>query len=150
MKKFVVLFSLGLLAGCAASGGGGLGPAVLETPTYLRAERWVPKSFVQIQRGVFKHQAACHSNVKFAVDELHPSYARILLPLDPTPGQNSTDMNRSMVLGLQLIEGKAARGRLYSYYTPTDAQIQAAYDIVLNPGLCPGDPRPAEPAKEKE
>jgi len=150
MKKFVVLFSLGLLAGCAASGGGELGPTVLETPTYLRAERWVPKSFVQIQRGVFKHQAACHSNIRFAVDELHPSYARIYMPLDSAPGQSSTGMNRTMVLGLQLIEGKAARGRLYSYYTPTDTQIQEAYDIVLNPGLCPGDPRPAEPAKEKK
>lgn len=148
MKKFVVLCSLAILAGCAASGGGEIGPTVLETPTYMHAERWVPKTFVQVQRAVFQHQAACKANIKFEVDELHPSYARVSMAFDPVPGQSDVGLNGTMVLGLQLLDGKPARGRLYSYYKPTAAQIQEAYDAVLHPELCPGDPRPAESAKE--
>lgn len=150
MKKIVVLCSLAILAGCAASGGGEIGLTVLEAPINMRAERWVPKSFVQVQRAVFQHQAACKSDIRFQVDELHPSYARVFMPLESAAGQDKTSLNGTMVLGLQLLQGMPARGRLYSYYKPTDAQIQGMFDSILHPELCPGDPRPAEPAKEKE
>lgn len=152
MKKFVVLCSLAILAGCAASGGGKAGLATLEASANMRAERPVPKNFVQVQRAVFQHQAACKTNVKFEVDELHPSYARVTKDIDPVPGKGSASLDHGMgmVLGLQLLQGMPARGRLYSYYTPNATQIQDMYDIILHPELCPGDPRPvAEPAKKE-
>lgn len=149
MKKFVVLCSLVILAGCAVSGGGEIGLTTLETPIYMRAERWVPKTFVQVQRAVFQHQAVCMVNIKFAVDELHPSYARVTKDFDGVTGQRSAGSNQSMVLGLQFFSNMPLRGRLYSYYTPTDAQVQEMYDAILHPERCPGDPRPAEPAKKE-
>lgn len=150
MKKFVVLCSLAVLAGCAAPSGGGMGLTTLETSTYMRAERWVPRTFVQTQRAVFQHQAACKVNIKFEVDAIHPSYARVFMDFDSAPGRDKDGVGATMVLGLQLLQGMPARGRLYSYYTPTDAQIQKMFDAILRPELCPGDPRLAEPAKEKQ
>lgn len=150
MKKLAVLCGAAVLAGCAASGNGELALATLETPNNLRAERWVPKTFVQVQRAVFQHQAACKVNIKFQVDDLHPSYARVFMNRNSEAGQDTKNVKDVMVLGLQRLDGMPSKGRVYSYYKPTDDQIQQLYDAVLLPTLCPGDPRPPEPAKDKD
>jgi len=133
-----------VLAGCAASGGQ-VGLVVLETPQYQRGERSVPRTFVQMQQAVFKQQASCGSTIQFAVDQNQPSYARISMRLSGATGEKTEqDWSHTLVLGVQMLEGRPARGRYYSYYPVTRAQMDVLYNAVVYPQVCPGQPIPAD------
>lgn len=149
-----------LLAGCASSERG-VGLYQLETSQYLRAERNLPMGFVQIQRAIFKQQARCDSALQFRVDDNHPSYARVTQRLKD--GAQAGEWEHFLVLGLQLVRnseskvlgvtlreaGEAStKAKLYSYYTPDKEQVQAVFNAILHPDLCPGE-TPPESADEK-
>lgn len=152
-----------LLAGCAGPEQG-MGLYQLETAQYMREERKLPMDFVQIQRAVFKQQARCGLELDFKVDDRHPSYARVTLPM--VDGAQPGEWENLMVMGLTLLQQSSAkvlgvtlresdepatRARLYSYYSPSRDQVQGIYNALLHPDLCPGEtpPEPAEaPAKK--
>lgn len=150
MKKLLLLCGLAVLAGCAGQGQGGIGLSILETQPYMRDERWVPRTFVQVQKAVLQQQTKCGSNIQFAVDEDHPSYARVTQKLDSLPGQDDGGWSRTLVLGLQMMTSLRLRGNLYSYYEIDKTQIQAMYNAILHPDICPGQPIPPEPPKPAE
>lgn len=148
------------LAGCA-SPDRGIGLYQLETAQYLHDDRKLGMDFVQIQRAVFKQQARCGSALDFKVDEMHPSYARVTLPM--VEGAQPGEWDKFMVLGLTLLQQSAAkvlgvtlresddpatRARLYSYYPPSKEQVRGLYAAILKPDLCPGETPPEEAAGE--
>lgn len=155
MKKAALSIATALLlAGCASSPQG-LGLYQLETPSYQRDARNLPMDFVQIQRAVFKQQARCDSKLQFKVDEKHPSYARVTLPL--LEGAQPGEWDKTMVLGLTLVQHSeskllgitlreestaSSKAQLYSYYAPSKEQVRALYNALLHPDLCPGETPP--------
>lgn len=157
MKKVALsIVAAALLAGCAGSERG-FSLYQLETAQYLREDRKLPLDFVQIQRAVFKQQARCGLALDFKVDEMHPSYARVTLPL--AEGAQADEWDKVMVLGLTLLQQSSAkllgvtlrdsddpatRARLYSYYTPSRDQVRGIYNAILHPELCPGETPPEE------
>lgn len=156
MKKATLSIAAALLlAGCAASPDQGMGLYQLETAPYLRDDRKLPMDFVQIQRAVFKQQARCGLALQFKVDDRHPSYARVTLPL--VEGAGPGDWDKMLVLGLTLVQNSpakvlgvtlregaepATRAQLYSYYTPSKQQVRDIYNALLHPDLCPGETPP--------
>jgi hypothetical protein len=132
MKKLVAILGFLALAGCAADNKG-FSFDVIEDPLYLRAERKLEQDFVQIQRAVFKHQAACNAEVQFSRDELYPANARVTKPFRP----GATNSSEMVVLSLARMTSGLTRGRVYSYYATTNNQVQEMFDIVLNPEKCP-------------
>jgi len=156
-KAYLSIATALLLAGCATPNQG-VGLYQLETAPYLRAERKLPMDFVQIQRAVFKQQARCGLDLQFKVDQQHPSYARVTMPLAEGAGPEDWDkllvlgltllqQSESKVLGVTLREGGDAitRARLYSYYTPGKDRVKALFDAILHPELCPGETPPEKP-----
>jgi len=135
MRKIAAIALFGVLAGCASSNQG-ISLIMLEQPSYLRADRTLPQDFVQIQRAVFKHQAACNPEVKFSVDEMNPNFARVTKPY--TPG--ATGWSHTVVLHLMFTKYLNSEGRVYSYYATTDNQVKDMFDIVLRPEYCPEKP----------
>ncbi|MBC7204731.1 MAG: CRISPR-associated endonuclease Cas2 [Pusillimonas sp.] len=133
MKKFVAVLSLLALAGCAGNDKG-FSFDVIEDPLYLRAERKLEQDFVQIQRSVFEHQAACNPEVQFSRDDLYPSNARVTKPFRP----GATNSSEMVVLSLARMTSGLTRARVYSYYATTNNQVQEMFDIVLNPEKCAG------------
>ncbi|HBT32639.1 MAG TPA: hypothetical protein DEB15_07285 [Pusillimonas sp.] len=131
MKKYVAILSLLVLAGCA-SDDKGFSFDVIEDPLYLRVERKLEQDFVEIQRAVFKHQAACNEEVQFTRDELYPANARVTKPFRP----GATNSSEMVVLSLARMTSGLTRGRVYSYYATTNNQVQEMFDIVLNPEKC--------------
>lgn len=134
MKKFAVVLGIAVLAGCA-SNDQGFSFDVIEDPLYLRSERKLEQDFVEIQRAVFQHQAACDSQVKFTRDELYPSNARVTKPFRSgvTSSSNSSEL---IVLSLARMTSGLVRARVYSYYATTNNQVQEMFDVVLNPEKC--------------
>jgi len=166
MKKTGLAIAVLLLAGCASSDKG-VGLYQLETSQYTRAERNLPMDFVQLQRAVFKRQAKCGTDIRFAVDERHPSYARVTVPFGPGEsgwdnilvlGMTQMQTSAAKVLGVTLREESKAfvRTRLYSYYSPSKDQIKRLYGALLHPEDCEGvlgddlPPPPPEPDSDLE
>lgn len=163
MKKAALLIAMAsLLAGCA-SPQRNVGLYQLETAPYMREERKLPMDFVQIQRAVFKQQAQCGALLDFKVDEMHPSYARVTLPM--VEGAQPGEWDKYMVLGLTLLQQQAAkilgvtlresdepatRAQLYSYYAPSREQIRAMFNAILHPELCPGETPPEESTTDQK
>lgn len=134
MKRCAAIaISLVGLAGCAGSSGS-IGLNQLERQAHQHDSRRLPYDFVKIQRAVFKHQAACDSDAVFSVEPSLPTYARISKPFSP----GATTVSETLVLGLTLMRDLTVKADLFSYYTPTKAQINQMYNIVLRPELCPG------------
>ena len=134
IKQWTAALACLMAAGCASTGTGNIGLNELERVSYLRASRDLPMDFVKIQRAVFRHQAACGEDVKFAVDGTNAVYARITKAFKP----GAQGLSETLVLGLTMQKNLNTRAVLYSYYTPTRGQINAMYNIVLSPELCPG------------
>jgi hypothetical protein len=145
-KLLLVLFGFAVLGGCALPQSGGIGLNALETQDYQRDQRWLPRDFVQVQRAVLQHDAACGTHVRFAVDQVHPNYARVMKNMDAGQKAGGGGWSTTMVLGIQLMTAKPAQATLYSYYMPDSSQIQEMYEIVLHPEVCPGVAQPAKRA----
>lgn len=162
MNKAVLSIATALLlAGCASSERG-LGLYQLETSSFERDARTLPMDFVQIQRAVFKQQARCGSSLEFKVDELHPGYARVTQPL--TEGVGPADWSKTIVLGLTLVAQQPAKilgitlreggeslskAQLFSYYALNKSQVNALYNALLYPDLCPGETPPEKNNDDK-
>ena len=159
-KAALLIVTASLLAGCASTDGG-VGLYQLETRQYLREERKLPMDFVQIQRAVFKQQAECGSLLDFKVDQMHPSYARITLPM--LEGAQPGEWDKFMVMGLTLLQQQASkilgvtlresddpatRAQLYSYYSPSREQIREVFNAIIHPELCPGEVPPEDTGED--
>jgi hypothetical protein len=135
MKKLAVLLGVLTLAGCAGNNQG-LSLNLIEDPLYLRAEHDFEQNFVQIQRAVFRHQDACHDNVRFEVDAGNPNYARIIKPLVA----NATNYSDMMILSMAELRSGVTRAKLYSYYVTTRDQAREMFNVVLHPEQCGAQP----------
>lgn len=134
MKQWIAALACLTAAGCASTGTGHIGLTQLERESYQRASRRLPMDFVKIQRAVFRHQEVCGGEVKFAVDDIHATYARITKPFKP----GADGLSDTLVLGLTMMKDLSTKADLFSYYAPTKGQVNAMYNIVLRPELCPG------------
>lgn len=134
MKQWMMALACLMATGCASTGTGNIGLNQLERESYQRASRRLPMDFVQIQRAVFRHQAQCGGDVKFAVDGSNATYARITKGYKP----GAHGLSETLVLGLNMMKDLSTKADLYSYYAPTKAQINSIYNVVLRPELCPG------------
>lgn len=131
MKKLVLCLALAI-TGCASTPNG-ISLLQLESPEYFRDRRSFPLDFVGAQRAVIKHQQICGSDIEFAVDERHPGYARVTKPFSP----GATGWNNTIVLGLTKMSNVQTRGEVYSYSTPSRAQLREIYQVLLHPDECP-------------
>src|SRR5690606_18266988 len=131
MKKLAFCLVLAL-SGCAAPPEG-ISLLQLESQQYHRDKRSFPLDFVGVQRAVIKHQQVCGSDIQFAVDDNHPGYARVTKPFSP----GAEGVNNTIVLGLTKMANVETRGDVYSYRTPTRAQLREIYQALLHPDECP-------------
>ncbi|MCB5364831.1 hypothetical protein H0484_13870 [Pusillimonas sp. CC-YST705] len=136
MKRWMGVLACLATVGCASTGAGSgsIGLSQLERETYQRESRRLPMDFVKIQRAVFRHQALCGGDVKFAVDGSNATYARITKAYKP----GAENLSATLVLGLQMMQDLTTKADLFSYYTPSKAQINSIYNVILRPDLCPG------------
>lgn len=120
-----------LLAGCSSQSGIGL--ASLETAQYLRSERSFEMDFVEIQQALFKHQAACDTDIQWAGSSGDAAYVRIVQPFEP----GASGWNNTLVLGLTRMANVDTKAQVYSYRTPSSKQITTLYNAILTPEICP-------------
>ncbi|MGE4126466.1 MAG: hypothetical protein AB7E59_14620 [Pusillimonas sp.] len=144
MKRILAITMAIFLAGCAANPQG-IGLAVLEQPSNLRGDRDFTQDLVQIQRAVFQHQAVCNPEVKFSVDHMNPNFARVTKPVSP----GATGWAHTIVLNVVLTKNLTTKGRVYSYYGLSKAQVNDMYAIVLRPEYCPEKPEQTLPEQEQ-
>src|SRR3546814_8638922 len=76
MKKGMALLALLVLTGCA-NNTNGIRAKDLRSDVYFREERVLPMTFPQIQMALFKHEAACGSAPKFALEPGQTAYAKL-------------------------------------------------------------------------
>ncbi|MDS1142065.1 hypothetical protein RE432_16640 [Pusillimonas sp. SM2304] len=159
MKKWMALLALAVLAGCAKNADG-LGAADLRSEAYFRGERVIPLTFAQIQMALFKHEAACGSAPRFAMNPGQTAYATLT---DAPAG--SDDYRQTIVADLMYYRASdlgswltkdeerdwRTRATVYSYYAgaQVDARIEQIFSAIAHPGECSGaSPRPDEPSAD--
>ncbi|NYT86643.1 hypothetical protein [Pollutimonas harenae] len=150
MKNGVALLALLTLAGCA-NNTNGIRAADLRSDAYFRTERVLPMTFPQIQMALFKHEAACGSAPKFALEPGQTALARLS---DEPLG--STDRREIIVADLMHFRSSdvggwmapdedrnyRTRAKVYSYYAGSeiDTRIEQLFRAITHPQACPGDP----------
>jgi len=133
----------GVLGGCAASPDNiGVQAKDLRTPDRFITERLYGElDFPTLQRGLFKHRAACGTAPRFIMHEGETSRAS-LIDADEIP---STYEN---VVLMDLVQypanaraGNRVEVRAYSYYYNGDIQrrVEKMLDAIEHPGVCDPD-----------
>lgn len=138
MKKWALMLGLAVLAGCAANSSG-LRMVDLRDPQYLRTERTIPLSFAQIQRALFKHQAACGSAAEFSVDARKTGYATIVeRPAGAVNFENAILVDLTQYQGT-LMEESRVKTKVYTYYadSATEKRIDQVFNAIAHPEVCP-------------
>jgi hypothetical protein len=134
-----------LLAACA-SGGTGLRASDLRDPAYFRSERTIPLTFPKIQMALFKHQAACGTLFKFAMDPRETAYATITYKPAGTESYERAVLADLVQYQASMFEEARVKMRVYTYYADDESEQRVAqlFDAIARPGVCPG----AEPKKD--
>ncbi|HWL28298.1 MAG TPA: hypothetical protein VNQ97_05270 [Burkholderiaceae bacterium] len=140
-RMIVAAIGVAFLAACA-SGGAGVRASDLRNSSHFRAERTVPFTFPKIQMALFKHQAACGTAFKFAMEPRETAYATI------TDKPADTDNYEHAVLA-DLVQYQASmfaearvKMRVYTYYADDQSKQRVAqlFNAISHPEVCPGAP----------
>ena len=137
MKRLMPAMMAILVAACAVPTQSERGIRELEETRYMRHQRTLPLSFVQVQRALTKHQQACGPGISFSVDQRQPSLARITQKASADAPWDRTTL---MVLHMQSFEENKfqVKTQVYSYYSIPDSDVERLYRAILRPEECSG------------
>lgn len=115
----------------------------LRADMYFIEEYRIAASFPEIQRALYKHQAACGMAAEFRMDQRQASYGTLRYPLSPDAGWDN-----AVLLDLTALSSGNTIARAYSYQAAGARVVPAILESIRAPGVC--DPATQETLSTKE
>lgn len=138
MKKITMLMALLVLAGCAGSSAG-LREVDLRDESFFRTERTIPLTFPKIQMALFKHENACGSAPRFAMDRFQTGYATLIdKPADAENFEHAVLADLTQYQGSMMEEART-KAKVYTYFSgsASEERIDQLFNAILHPEVCP-------------
>lgn len=140
LKATMMIFAGLVLAGCAQeSPQKGLRETDLRSDNYYRGDYVISSmNFPNLQRALFKHEAACGKGPVFVMDKNQTGYATLWLYGDDPRNLRDAIMVDLTALKSSLMAQERVKAKIYSYYNTSreEQRARSIWRAIENPGQC--------------